>query len=217
MAPSDAAMTVAPTASPCEWADYVADDFSFEEYAPGARVLDVGFGGGEQMRRLNARGCRGIGVELDSQLVAEGRRSGLAVCRAVAERLPFQSGAFDGLICKVVIPYTDEAVAIAELARVLRPGATARVSYHGLGYKLRYLLTDRDWRRRVYGGRVIANTWVYACTGKRLPGFWGDTLYQSERRLRKHYKVAGLELVKAFSSRHFLGAPVFIYHTLRRR
>jgi SAM-dependent methyltransferase len=210
-------MGVAVTASACEWSDYLADDFSFDEYAPGARVLDVGFGAGEQMRRLNGRGCRSIGVELDADLVAEGRRSGLAVCRAIAERLPFRSGAFDGLICKVVIPYTDEAAAIAELARVLRPGATARVSYHGLGYKLRYLLTDRDWRRRVYGGRVIANTWFYAVTGKRLPGFWGDTLYQSERRLRKYYELAGLELLQALPSGRFLGAPVFIYHTLRRR
>jgi SAM-dependent methyltransferase len=210
-------MTAAATGFACEWAGYVADDFSFDDYPPGARVLDVGFGGGEQMRRLDSRGCRSVGIELDPDLAAAGRRSGLAVCRAVAERLPFRSGVFDGLICKVVIPYTDEAAAVAEIARVLRPGATARVSYHGLGYKLRYLLTERNWRRRVYGGRVIANTWVYAVTGKRLPGFWGDTLYQSERRLRSYYDRAGLELVKTFPSPHFLGAPVFIYHTLRRR
>jgi len=210
-------MTAAATGFSCEWTGYVVDDFSFDDYPTGARVLDVGFGGGEQMRQLDSRGCRSVGIELDPDLAAAGRRSGLAVCRAVAERLPFRSGVFDGLICKVVIPYTAEAAAVAEIARVLRPGAMARVSYHGLGYKLRYLLTERDWRRRVYGGRVIANTLVYSMTGKRLPGFWGDTLYQSERRLRSYYDRAGLELVQTLPSRHFLGSPVFIYHTLRRR
>jgi 2-polyprenyl-3-methyl-5-hydroxy-6-metoxy-1,4-benzoquinol methylase len=209
-------MTVA-TISVCEWADYISDDFAFDDYPPGARVLDVGFGAGEQMRRLEARGCRSIGVEPDPGLARDGRLSGLAVCRAFAERLPFLSGAFDGVICKVVIPYTDEAAAIAELARIVRSGAIARVSYHGLGYTLRDLLTDRNWRRRVYGARVIVNTWLYSLTHKRLPGFWGDTLYQSERRLRKYYERAGFHLVNASPSPRFLGAPVFIYHTLRRR
>jgi len=209
-------MTVALPAT-SDWARYIADDFSFADYPPGARVLDVGFGGGEQMRHLLSRACRSIGVDVDPQLVADGRRAGLSVCRAVAERLPFRTGTFDGVICKVVIPYTDEAVAVAELARIVRSGATARVSYHGLGYKLRYLLTDRDWRRRVYGARVIINTCWYVVTGKRLPGFWGDTLYQSERRLRKYYARSGFELVSTHPAARFLGAPVFIYHTLRRR
>jgi len=209
-------MTLATLAS-CEWADYIAHDYHYAGFPPGARVLDVGFGGGEQLRGLTTAGCRGVGIEVVPDLVARGRAQGLIVCRAVAEHLPFASASFDGAICKVVIPYTDEAAAVAELSRVLRPGATARVSYHGLGYKLRYLLTDRDWRRRVYGARVIVNTWFYALTGKRLPGFWGDTLYQSDRRLRRYYERAGLELIEAHPSPRFLGAPVFIYHTLRRR
>jgi hypothetical protein len=116
----------------------------------------------------------------------------------------------------VVIPYTHEAKAIAEIARVLRPGGTARVSYHGLGYFLKYLLTDRRWKTRVYGLRSIANTLLYAVSAQRLPGFWGDTLYQSERRLRRYYATNGLELIEAHPSRSFAGAPVFIYHVLRR-
>ncbi len=209
-------MTVA-VAPVCEWAGYIAGDYAFSDYPPGARVLDVGFGGGEQMRGLVARGCRTIGIDIVPEFVARGRRAGLAVCRAAAERLPFGTAAFDGLICKVVIPYTDEAAAVDEIARVLRDGATARISYHGLGYNLRYLLTERNWKRRVYGARVILNTWVYALTTRRLPRFWGDTLYQSERRLHAYYERAGLELLEPHPSPRFLGAPVFIYHTVRRR
>jgi hypothetical protein len=90
------------------------------------------------------------------------------------------------------------------------------VSYHGAGYFLRYLLTDSNWKMRVYGARSIVNTFVYAATGCRLPGFWGDTLYQSERRLRRYYRSCGLELLERPSAAAFMGAPVFIYHVLRR-
>jgi SAM-dependent methyltransferase len=209
-------VTVA-TLPACEWADYLAHDFAFAAFPSGARVLDIGFGDGEQLRGLTTAGCRCVGIDLVPDVVSRGRAHGLTVCRAVAERLPFASASFDGVICKVVIPYTSEAVAVAEIGRVLRPGGIARVSYHGLGYYLRYLLTDPDWKRRVYGARTIANSWVYAMAGAMLPGFWGDTLYQSEQRLRRYYDRAGLELVEAQPSPRFAGAPVFIYHSLQRR
>lgn len=199
----------------CEWVGYIADDFSFTDYAPGARVLDVGFGPGVQMRQLLNHGCRTFGVETDPDLAVNGRTSGLFVCRAIAEHLPFRTAVFDGVICKVVVPYTRERIAVQEIARVLRRGGTAQVSYHGAGYYLRYLLTERQWKRRVYAARVILNTWFYALTNRRFPGFWGDTLYQSDRRLRRHYRHAGLAVVRRHPSAKFLGLPVFIYHTVR--
>ena len=199
----------------CEWPNYIVRDFSFVGFPRRARVLDLGFGGGDQMRELIAGGCRAVGVEFDHALAHAGRGAGLTICQASAEALPFASGAFDGVVCKVVIPYTDEARAVAELARVLRPGGVARVSFHGLGYNLRYLLTDPSSKRRFYAARVIANTLLYSLTGRRFPGFWGDTLYQSERRLRRYYQQTGLEVMPTPAPR-FLGAPVFIYHTLRK-
>jgi SAM-dependent methyltransferase len=199
----------------CEWLDYTLPDFSFAGFPRGARVLDLGFGGGDQLRELIARGCRAVGVEFDHGRARAARAGGLTICRAAAEALPFASGAFDGVVCKVVIPYTDEAHAVAEIARVLRPGGVARVSLHGLGYNLRYLLTDRNWKRRVYAARVMANTLLYTLTGRRLPGFWGDTIYQSERRLRRYYQRTGLEIIATPAPR-FVGAPVFIYHELRK-
>jgi ubiquinone/menaquinone biosynthesis C-methylase UbiE len=155
-------------------------------------------------------------VEIDPALARRARGKGLAACVGQAERLPVVSASLDGVISKVVIPYTDEARAMAEIARVLKPGGTARVSYHGAGYFLRYLLTERQWRRRVYGARVLVATWWYAMRGVRLRGFLGDSLYQSRRRLATHYHRAGLELLEDRDSPRFAGSPVFIYHVLRR-
>lgn len=204
------------TTTPCEWSGYLADDFSFTDFAPGSRVVDVGFGTGEQMRRLRARGCRTFGIEYSGDLAIRGRGAQLDVCRAAAEQLPFRSASLDGVICKVVVPYTDEAKAVAEFARVLRPGGVARISYHGLGYSLRYLLTDPNWKRRIYGLRTIVNTVLYRVTGRRLPGFWGDTIYQSSRRLQRYYAAAGLTLREEHPAATFAGGPVFIYHVVEK-
>ena len=69
---------------------------------------------------------------------------------------------------------------------------------------------------RVYGLRTLVNTWAYATTGRRLPGFFGDTLYQSERRLTRYYRQHGLVLRRRTESKSFLGRPVFLYHTLEK-
>ena len=213
MLQKEGAATLAATTG---WERYIAPDYDFADFPAGSHVLDVGFGGGDEIRAVLRRGCKAIGVEYDDGLARCGRAAGLAVCRAAAEHLPFASGSFDGLMCKVVIPYTDQAKAIEEIARVLRPGGIGRVAYHGLGYSWRYLFTGSNWKRRLYGARTIVNTHVYRLTGRRLPGFWGDTVYQAPGVLREYYRRAGLELIEEHLSPRFAGAPVFIYHTVRR-
>jgi SAM-dependent methyltransferase len=200
-----------------QWEGYLDPSFSFADYPEGARVLDLGFGEGRQLADLTARGCVAFGLEADRELARRAAARGQRVVCARAERLPFASASFDGLICEVVLPYTDEARAIQEIGRVLRPGGVARLSYHGLGYPLRDVVSGSSWRTRVYGTRVLINTWWYALTGFRLPGFLGDTVYQSRRRLRRHYLQAGLELEEQRLPRGFAGAPVFLYHRVRRR
>jgi SAM-dependent methyltransferase len=212
--PAPAINTVAPPVE--DWSAFVARDYAFDAFPSGSRVLDVGFGRGMQMRALAARGCRPLGIEYDPALAVAGARDGLTVCRASSEQLPFADASLDGVVCKVVILLTDEARSVAEVARVLRRGGTARISYHGIGYSLRYLMVDPNWKRKIYALRTIVNTAVYRLTGRRLPGFLGDTLFQTTRRLQRYYRLCGLELIVEHPSRRFAGAPVFIYHTVRK-
>jgi len=122
----------------------------------------------------------------------------------------------DGVVCKVVMPYTDEARVMGEMGRVLKPGGRAIVCYHGAGYYLRYLLEGPSWKRRLYGLRTLVNTWAYALTGRRLPGLAGDTLYQSRRRLARYYRAGGIVLVADSPARDYLTYPVFVYHLVVR-
>ena len=208
-------MSDTPDAKPSEWSGFVVDDFRFDEFEPGARVLDVGCGHGEQVKALRRAGFDVVGVEPSPDLVAALTAEGLDVRRGVAEHLPVDAASFDGLVCKVVVPYTDERRAIAEWARVLRPGAQVRAIYHGAGYYARYLREGPGLPLRIYAARSLANTWWYVATGRRLPGFMGDTLYQSSRRLSRYYRRYGFTLQRVWPSRVYGRWPVFIYHELR--
>lgn len=91
-----------------------------------AEVLDVGCGDG-QVSRLAVRGgaTRVVGVDPTwNQLVtADARGGGASYARAGAGRLPFRSGSFDAVVaCLVFEHIRDVDDAIAEVARVLRPG-----------------------------------------------------------------------------------------------
>lgn len=199
------------------WHNYHDRHFAFDSFPAGAMVLDVGFGDGDQMRDLERADVEAFGVDPIPSVGKQAKASGLKVSTAAAEHLPFAKGSFDGLICKVVLPYTDEARAIAEWGRVLKPGATAYAAYHGAGYYLRYVATGESYKLRIYGTRSLLNGWAYALTRRRLPGFMGDTIYQAEGRLQKYYDRAGLALEQTSGGARFGGYPVFIYHTLRKR
>jgi SAM-dependent methyltransferase len=185
-------------------------------YCRGAIVLDVGCGSGAQLTRLREAGHRAIGVEVDPVAARACRTIGHTVVIASAESLPFRRDSCPGVLCKVVIPYTDERLAIAEIGRVLAPGGVAVLYLHGIGYSLRYLLRPDIWKRSVYAAKTIVNTVVYRVVRRRLPGFLGDTLFESERRLRRYYLSAGLTLESTIPSRRFVGRPVFIGHVVRK-
>lgn len=90
------------------------------------RVLDVGCGDG-QISRLAVRGGAGFVVGIDptwNQVsVARGRNGGAVFARAGAAGLPFSDGVFDAVVaCLVFEHIRDVDEAIAEVARVLRPG-----------------------------------------------------------------------------------------------
>lgn len=199
-----------------EWESYILADYRIE-FDPEAFVLDVGCGCGEQMAALRPRVRAVVGIDLDAGVLSRCRALGFSVARARAERIPIQSETMDGVLCKVVLPYTDERRAVSEFGRLLKPLGRCYLSGHGAGYYLRYLLLSASWKQRFYGLRSLLNTWVWIVTGRRLPGFLGDTIYQSRRRLAEYCRENRLSLKQDTPSKRFLGFPVFIYQELEKR
>jgi ubiquinone/menaquinone biosynthesis C-methylase UbiE len=101
-------------------------------------VLDVACGRGESDRELVAhRGCRVVGIDYSSANVARSREltkeAGLddraRFIAGDAERLPFEDGSFDVVICECSLcTFPDPARALSEIKRVLRPGGRVGIS-----------------------------------------------------------------------------------------
>lgn len=94
----------------------------------GARVLDVGSGGGLLAEEFAALGCRVTGIDPSKQSVAAAQahaaKGGLEIeyVEGSGEALPFDTESFDVVYCCDVLEHVDDVgKTVAEIARVLKP------------------------------------------------------------------------------------------------
>jgi demethylmenaquinone methyltransferase/2-methoxy-6-polyprenyl-1,4-benzoquinol methylase len=88
----------------------------------GSLLLDVACGTGDLSRLAQRRGFRVVGADLSAGML-RANHSGAPLLQADCSQLPFADGSFDGLVCGYALRnFTDLAGALAETARVLRPG-----------------------------------------------------------------------------------------------
>jgi SAM-dependent methyltransferase len=116
-------------------------------------VLDGGCGAGALLAELALRG-RAYGADIAESAVRTTRDRGLGnLVRCDIQQAAFRSGAFDAvMLCDVLEHVDDDRQAVAEAARLLRPGGVAVITLPALGL----LWSSHDealGHRRRYGGR----------------------------------------------------------------
>lgn len=93
------------------------------------RLLDAGCGTGNNLLHFGV-GWRAVGVDLSDQALRFCHSRGVAVAGASLLQLPFRDGVFDCVTSFDVLYHrwiADDGAAVAELARVLRPGGSLLV------------------------------------------------------------------------------------------
>ncbi|MHB8681997.1 MAG: class I SAM-dependent methyltransferase [Acidimicrobiales bacterium] len=122
-------------------------DYARLRVCAGERLLDLGCGGGRHAFAAARLGARVVALDAMKEEVAQVRATigamvdageladqGAGVVQGNALRLPFGDGTFDRVIASEVLEHIpDDTVAMAELARVLRPGGTMAVTVPRLG------------------------------------------------------------------------------------
>lgn len=107
----------------------------------GRSLLDVAGGDGYWAGRTIARGAAAFSLDIDARRIERGRRYSTAPVqvRGDALRLPFADRSFDAVMSISSIEHLGSAAtAIAEMARVLRPGGSLVLSADSLAGRERW-------------------------------------------------------------------------------
>ncbi|WP_017611435.1 class I SAM-dependent methyltransferase [Nocardiopsis xinjiangensis] len=163
----------------------------------GARVLEIGCGAGQCGRWLRSQGVdRVVGFDISHRQLQHSRRidtdtgHDLATVQADAQYLPFADAAFDVVFSSFgALPFVPSAeIALAEAARVLRPGGRLAFSVthpvrwafpddpteHGFTLtqsyfdRIPYLEEDRSGRAVYVEHHHTVGDWVRAVAGSGL-------------------------------------------------
>jgi SAM-dependent methyltransferase len=125
----------------------------------GTRLLDVACGPGHLAAAAAAKGAKAVGVDAAEGMVAVARAgyADIEFLRGDAERLPFGDASFDAVVAGFVVNHLPcPERALAEFARVVRPGGRVAVT-----------VWDRPERMRLLG---VLGEAVQGTEGVRDPG-----------------------------------------------
>ena len=171
------------------------------------RVLDLGCGAGQQLRPfVRDGGSLGVGIDASPEVGQAGRQlfardeptARVVFVRAAAEQLPFAASTFDLVICRLVLPYTDNKRAIAEMARVLREGGALLLKYHHARFytmELRQALSAGRIKSAIHACRVLLAGAIYHLSASQPRGtVTGGETFQTAWLIRRELRRHGLEI-----------------------
>jgi demethylmenaquinone methyltransferase/2-methoxy-6-polyprenyl-1,4-benzoquinol methylase len=179
----------------------------------GGHVLDVATGTGLVAAELVERGFRVTGVDQSPEMLACARRrfsDRVELVEASADALPFDDASFDHLTVTYLLRYVeDPSGTLAELARVVRPGAVVASLEFGVPRGLARPAWEIYVRAGLpLAGRVLRNGWseVGDFLGDSIRAFW--QAYPLKRQLEL-WDAAGIRDVAV--RRMSLGGGVVLW------
>lgn len=177
-------------------------------------VLDIGCGAGQSLiaSRLGDH-VIACGVDPDVAALALGRTlaANIEFAAATGEQLPYADASFDLVFSRVALPYTDIPRALAEIARVLRPGGTIWLSLHPPVFALRAIaraLRGRHLKGALFAVYVLANGLLLHLLGQQMRWPFGrKRRYESVQTasgMRRALQRAGFDHVRVERGRFFV-------------
>ncbi len=169
-------------------------------------VLEVGCGTGMILKEIAPVARRAVGLDISRGMLEKARSRGLDVVEGTATDLPFGDASFDTVYSFKVLAHVREiTTAMAEVARVLRPGGRAALEFYNTR-SLRYVIkrlkrphavsattTDDQVYTRYDSLRDVAG---YLPTALRIDGVRGIRVFTP---FAQAHKVPGLGPMLAYA------------------
>ena len=153
----------------------------------GLTVLDIGCGSGRYLRELRDRGANPMGLDLSAAMLAKARQVTPRIARANLCTLPIDSTSVDVIVCALALgDVPNLEIALAEMARVLRPGGCVVYSVvHPVGATAGWSRTFEAEGRRVaidgYWHSVEDHRQACAAAGLRVTAWAEPVLTEAPR------------------------------------
>jgi ubiquinone/menaquinone biosynthesis C-methylase UbiE len=175
--------------------DFAIPDFSVD----GRTVLDVGCGNGHALAYPHfARAKERVGIDVDTAAIDQGSAKfpELKLIYGSAEHIQFAPEAFDVVISRVALPYTDIRAAMSEINRVMKPGGDLFLTMHDWYHQWEFLsgaLKKRALRRVLDHAYILSASAVFIATGRvpTRPGRGTRETFQTEGCMRRELGRAG--------------------------
>ncbi len=173
---------------------------------PPGRALDAGCGSGFQAALLQSMGYATHGLDLSARLLAAAARRppAPALARGDVEVLPYRDASFDAVACcGSTLSFVEHpGAAMAELARVLRPGGRLFLDCeHKWSVDLLWALASALTGDPLGYGLSATEAWDAITSRKgcvlRYPGYGALRLFTLSE-LREMMQAVGLEPVRAW-------------------
>ena len=183
-------------------------------------VLDIGCGAGQELFPfLEKTSAVCIGVDVAPELGKVTKENFAAeknafFVRSEGENLPFADAGFDVVLCRVALPYMNNRRAIAEVARILKPGGVFLLKTHAPAFYFGMLperLKTLSAKQVAYPLICLAAGSWHFLTGKQLQkGFWqGKETFQTRSFLDREFARNNLE-IKGFLADNNPQTPSFM-------
>ena len=131
------------------------------------QVLENGCAVGMYVEKLKPHSGRVIGLDFDFERTVEAHQNSPHILNAAGEGLPFPSDHFDLILSHEVVEHVqDDAAAVAEMVRTLKPGGRAVIFCPNRGYP--FETHGVYWRGKYKFGNIPFVNW--------LPRKWRDQL-----------------------------------------
>lgn len=191
------------------------------------RILDVGCSVGQEFFPfLEKSGAVCYGVDIAAELgiltkkVFNGKfAERVNFVRAAGEVLPFADKSFDAVLCRVSIPYMNNKMAIAEVARVLKKDGVYLLKTHAPPFYFQMIkerVKTLNPKQVAYPVICLTAGIWHSATGKQLEnGIWrGKEIYQTRAFLEKEFSENGMKIEKELADTNPQSPSYFVVKTV---